>query len=217
MWTDPKTWVAYQKLTAVELNAHLRDNTIFLKENVAFGDAGLLTIDEAGVVTAAQSYHCIDTYESAAEDDLETIGGVSEGDILILRAFHADRTVVLKDGIGNLSLGTDIYLDSVSRFVVLVCDKAGNLQLLATSPRVLSRSGAGTIVSGATSIKIEHGLPKVPTRVLMTLTSSLGAASEIYVSDKDPDADGEKFEVTVDIDPENDVTFDWRAWIGEGN
>ena len=39
----------------------------------------------------------------------------------------------------------------------------------------------------------------------------------IIPSDKDIDSDGTKFQVDVDGAPRADVTFDWRAVVGEGN
>jgi len=82
---------------------------------------------------------------------------------------------------------------------------------------ITENSGTATIPNGSTSVKVTHGLAAVPTRVQITLTSSLGNATEIYVSDKDIDGDGTKFQVSVDADPGADVTFDWRAVVGEGN
>ncbi|MDD5081785.1 MAG: glycosyl hydrolase family 28-related protein [Dehalococcoidales bacterium] len=77
-------------------------------------------------------------------------------------------------------------------------------------------SGTATILDTTTSIKVTHGLAAVPTRVIITLTTSLGDATEIYVSNKDIDSDGLKFQVDVDLDPGANVSFDWRAQVGEG-
>ena len=90
-------------------------------------------------------------------------------------------------------------------------------RVMHNSQYVTENSGTGTIPNGSTSVKITHGLVDVPTRVQITLTTSLGAASEIYVSNKDIDGDGTKFQVDVDVNPTADVSFDWRAVVGEGN
>jgi hypothetical protein len=79
--------------------------------------------------------------------------------------------------------------------------------------KAVGNTGTGTIDNGTTSVNITHGLPITPTRVQITLTSSLGDASEIYVSAKASTT----FTVTVDADPGADVTFDWRATAGEGS
>ena len=128
-WTNPRTWVATDILTAAQLNTDIRDNEDFLKENILLEAPTELTI-AAAAVTATKSYHKIDTAADAATDDLETIAGVADGRILILRAEHTDRTVVLKDGVGNLILGADISLNDTSKHVALICDTAGNLHLL---------------------------------------------------------------------------------------
>ncbi len=117
-WTNPKTWVA-AVLTVADMNTHVRDNLNFLKVNIALEAAVELTI-AAGEITKTKSYHFVDTQADDPEDDLDTIDSGSDGDILFLEAEHADRTVILKDGIGNLQLGGDIYLTATGQVVALI-------------------------------------------------------------------------------------------------
>jgi hypothetical protein len=91
---------------------------------LSFGTPTELTIS-AGVVTATGSSHKIDTESDAASDDLDTINGGSAGDILILRAADGARTVVLKDGTGNLALEGDFSLDAAGDQCVLQRTEAG--------------------------------------------------------------------------------------------
>lgn len=130
-WTSAKTFVANTILTASDLNTYLRDNTDYLKKNIGWGSAVELTI-ATGAITKTQSYHTIDTEGDASTDDLDTISGMSDGDIICVRAEHADRTVILKNGTGNLILGGDIHLDNVGKYVALISDGT-NLYLLNTS------------------------------------------------------------------------------------
>ena len=76
-------------------------------------------------------------------------------------------------------------------------------------------AGTFTIPSGATSVKIDHGLAGTPSHVYLSPTSSLGAADEIYVSNKDADSDGTKFQIIVNADPGRDVIGDWFAVLTE--
>jgi len=117
-WTTPKTWTA-AVLTVADMNAHVRDNLAFLKANIALEVAVELTI-AAGVITKTKAYHFVDTAADAATDDLDTINGASDGNILFLEAEHTDRTVILKDGTGNLQLGGDIYLTATGQVVALL-------------------------------------------------------------------------------------------------
>ncbi|MBU0791742.1 MAG: hypothetical protein KKC55_14930, partial [Gammaproteobacteria bacterium] len=128
-WTAPRTWVANDVLTAAQLNTDIRDNEEWLKENIELEEADELTIN-AGSITITKSYHTIDTQADAAEDDLDTIAGGGEGRIVFVCADHTDRTVVLKNGTGNLVLGADISLDDTSKHVALICDAAGDYHLL---------------------------------------------------------------------------------------
>jgi hypothetical protein len=87
-----------------------------------FQDATELTI-AAGVVTRTQVYHTIDTQGDAGTDDLDTISGGAQGDLLIIRPVHTDRTVVVKHGTGNIKLrsAADVTLDDASDILALLC------------------------------------------------------------------------------------------------
>lgn len=117
-WTAPKTMGA-EAGTSNDWNVHVRDNLNFLKENIALEAAVELTI-AVGVITKTKAYHFIDTEGDIATDDLDTINGATDGDILFLEAEHTDRTVILKDGTGNLQLGGDIYLTATGQVVALI-------------------------------------------------------------------------------------------------
>lgn len=140
-WTAPKTWADGNTIPEADLNTHVRDNFLFLKENILLEEADELTIN-AGSVTITKSYHAIDTQADAATDDLDTIAGVAEGRIVILRAEHTDRTVILKHGTGNLVLGADISLDDTNKHVALICDAVGNMQLLFSARDVTFMANA---------------------------------------------------------------------------
>ena len=74
----------------------------------------------AGVVTRTRSAHIIDTEGDSASDDLDTINGGVDGDILILSATHSDRTVVCKDMTGNLQLVGNFTLDNGGDRIMLI-------------------------------------------------------------------------------------------------
>jgi len=139
-WINPMDFVANVVLTAAQLNTHLRDNLLYLKEKMGKGVAVELTLDAAGLVTVTQAYHKIDTLADADTGNLVTIAGVSEGDIIVLRAENDARTVVLKTT-GNLVLGGDISLDDTSKHVALICS-AGHLHLLFTARDVTFTANA---------------------------------------------------------------------------
>ena len=135
-WTNPRTWGAEQLLSA-DLNPHVRDNLNYLKANIGLGASVELTI-AAGVVTKTKGYHSVDTQGDAATDDLDTINGGSEGDVLILRAENTARDVVLKHNTGNLQLaaGADFTLDSTEDTIMLIYDSANWLELSRSTNEV---------------------------------------------------------------------------------
>lgn len=75
-----------------------------------------------GIVTATKTYHSIDTEGSAATDNLDSINGGNEGDILILKAADSTRTIVVKDGTGNLKLNGDFPLNNTEDRITLQKD-----------------------------------------------------------------------------------------------
>ena len=123
-WTAPKTWAA-EVLSSADMNTHVRDNTEFLKINIALDAAAGLTID-AGAVTVTQSYHKI-AGEGAADDSLDTITGGSEGQVIILRP--DGDVITLKDGVGNLVLGADVILSLDTDHVMLIFSADSNWHL----------------------------------------------------------------------------------------
>ena len=111
---------------------------LHINGDVAFGVGSQLTISSSDEVTITHSYHPIDTYnETTSTDDLDTIkGGDAAGQILIIRAANNARTVVAKDGTGNLRLSGDFSMDNILDTLVLMY--IGNAWI------ELSRSDNGT-------------------------------------------------------------------------
>jgi len=87
----------------------------------------------AGVITVTHSYHTVDTQGDAGTDDLDTINGGVEGDILILRAENSARTVVIKNGTGNILMPADMSLDNVADIEMLIFDGTNWLEITGSS------------------------------------------------------------------------------------
>ena len=132
-WTNPKTWADGNTIPEGDLNTHVRDNLNYLKANIGLDAAVELTIS-GGVVTKTKSFHTIDTESDDAADSLDTINGGSEGDILIIRAEHTDRTVTVTD-VGNIILAgaADFIIDSTNDTMMLIYDGANWLELSRSS------------------------------------------------------------------------------------
>ena len=77
-------------------------------------------------ITVTHSFHDVDVSGgSASTDDLETIKGGVNGQILILQAKHGSRDIVIKNAVDNIHVkgGSDFTLDSNND--VAVCIKLG--------------------------------------------------------------------------------------------
>jgi hypothetical protein len=81
--------------------------------------SGDLTI-ATGAVTVDGAYHRIDTESAASTDDLDTINGGYSGHLLIISPVSSARTVVAKDGTGNLVLAGDFSMDNQEDRLVLL-------------------------------------------------------------------------------------------------
>ena len=83
--------------------------------------SSILTI-AAGVITVTKSHHQTDTEAAAASDDLDTISGGSDGQLLILCCNNDARTVVVKNGTGNLKLNVagDFSLDNSLDYIMFI-------------------------------------------------------------------------------------------------
>lgn len=66
----------------------------------------------SGAITVTGSFYTVDTEDNDPTDNLNTINGGTEGDLLILVAENTARTVVVKDGTGNIQLNGDFSLDA---------------------------------------------------------------------------------------------------------
>ena len=117
-------------------NAHIQDNF----DSIADGTYGFFTVGEAtektiasGVITADKSHHLIDTENDDPTDDLDTINGASlvDGYILVLRPANSGRTVVVKDGTGNIFLAgsADFSMDTTRDTILLLYSGSSWLEL----------------------------------------------------------------------------------------
>lgn len=109
-----------------------------------------------GVVTVTGSFHEVDTESDAAEDDLVTINGGSNGDFLILRPANAARRVRLRSS-GNILVDDGTYLESNILGTFLVFDGALNAWL------VLAPSAGGQVLAYRLGHKFRLGPEESPT------------------------------------------------------
>ena len=99
-----------QKIEGEEFKAnvtHKHDELV----NLRLSQDVELTI-ASGIITMSRNNHTVDTEADAASDNLDTILGANKGQMIILRANNTARTVVIKNGTGNIYSGTDFSLDS---------------------------------------------------------------------------------------------------------
>lgn len=78
-----------------------------------------LLVISSNTIEATRSFHRVDTEGAAASDQIDTINGGVNGYVLFLMQEDPARTVTLKNGTGNLDIGADIVLNSLSKVAML--------------------------------------------------------------------------------------------------
>ncbi len=79
------------------------------------------TLDIAsGAVTVTTSYALLDTEGGGATDDLATINGGTNGDLLTLLIVNNAHVVTIKDGTGNLLTAGDFVMNSTHDSITLL-------------------------------------------------------------------------------------------------
>lgn len=99
----------YFTSNAIPTGSHWQELIDSLVENIGFEEVTI----SAGVITRTQINHKVDTEADAATDDIDTINGGADGEIVRLMCVSESRVPTLKDGTGNLDLGGDIALNSL--------------------------------------------------------------------------------------------------------
>jgi hypothetical protein len=84
------------------------------------GAADPLMVD-AGEIAVTHSFHSIETEGSVGSDDLETITGGVEGDLLFLTPYDSAHSIAVKNGAGNITLngGKDYTLTGAKTLLLL--------------------------------------------------------------------------------------------------
>lgn len=153
--TSNATWAIYQAATWTDLTTDIIDlsaaillasegtlsagTSVNVWANFPYGlttfteivtpDQGELTIS-SGAITVTGGYHTVDTESDAASDDLDTISGGTDGMYLILQPENGARTVVVKNGTGNIDIGADVNLDDATDAILLIYSGASSSWVL---------------------------------------------------------------------------------------
>jgi hypothetical protein len=89
--------------------------------NINLRSPTTLTIS-GDAITVTRSFHLIDTEGGASTDDLSTINGGTNGDLLFLRLVSNLRTVTIRHNVGNIYTldGSDVVLNSISGVALFI-------------------------------------------------------------------------------------------------
>lgn len=146
-----------------EESARASGDANILAGNSAFSQLSLgtdttLTI-ASGVITVTRSRHLVDTEGGAGTDDLDTINGGVEGDVLVLQSVNAGRVPTLRHNVGNLFMfgEQNIALDSPSKALTFVHDGTRWCQLASPSAGVGLRDESDSTSTPASNLILPEG------------------------------------------------------------
>lgn len=127
--TAPATQVLIAKAAAAQTAPILEAQNSAGTKLAGIGPGGMINLGPSptltiasGVISVTKSHHKVDTEGGAGTDNLDTINGGTDGDILILRTANVARDVVIKNGTGNLRTVGDFTLDFLEDRIMLQYD-----------------------------------------------------------------------------------------------
>ena len=157
------------------------DGTSVQTDQLILDDNSELTI-ATGAITVTAARHTVDTESDAASDDLDTISGTVAGETFILSPNNTARTVVVKNGTGNIicATGADITLDETYKSVLCVSD---GTNVTAYS---LFASGTAGSTTAELSLNAAGGYPSTTNGCATPTQVEFGTNDvDIYVMDFD--------------------------------
>ena len=117
---------AGKTITADSGALRVTDDGIWI-DNIQIDPGTPLTISSGGTITTTEIYHTVDTYGSAATDNLDGIAAGEQGQIIFIRPYNSSRSVVVRHnqnaGANNnilLTNGGDVTLSSTYDVLMLM-------------------------------------------------------------------------------------------------
>jgi hypothetical protein len=121
----------------------------------------------AGAVTVTRSRHTVDTEGGAAADDLDTINGGTDGDMLEISLANAARVVTIRHNVGNIRTvsGGNIVMEANQ---VVQLRYLGTVWVVLAEGGLLVRNGIGAALTRLRDVTVPNGV---------VLGASAGAAT----------------------------------------
>lgn len=182
--------------------------------------------DEGIIIIGNVSYKDPYNIQIYAYYYVSIIGNILDGGTgFTLQRIYADansREIIVK---GNIITNTDTTNPLVQFEPAVTGQVEGNhidlkgviapgAIVRSNEPFVTENSGTATVVSGSTSIAVNHGLATTPTRVYISLTNNPTNDPQVCWVDTLGVA---QFTIHTKVDPgATGAIFNWRAQVGEG-
>ena len=117
-----------EALANLYFTAGITNSNLIYSDNFAVTRSANLVIS-GGAITVTGNRHFVDTEGAAATDDLDTINGGQDGQILVLSTVTSGRDITVKDSTGNIRLAGDFALSTTQDTIVLMYDSVSSFWL----------------------------------------------------------------------------------------
>ncbi|MFA7169266.1 MAG: hypothetical protein WC178_00205 [Candidatus Paceibacterota bacterium] len=212
----------------------IRDSTKIIRNNILLSESVDSTILSETISAGAVTGVVADTSQFYVMEDITTTPTVgvpqhnkiksidyNTNTITLLTALDADYEI--GDTFVQRKIGTNGLLPLADSSALVTDNHFTGYAVPIWTPSRLTNvfrnfgwttenSGVSTIATTTTSIVVTHGLATTPTRVQLTPTTDTGG-KRYWISEKTATT----FTITIDSAHTSDISFDWRATVGEGN
>jgi hypothetical protein len=180
----------------------------------AYGIFMNLTVADIGILVEGNTIDC-DAGTNGTSAGIYVTSSVASTQYIKIRGNHIEGFsgaggVGINIASANI-LAAEIEGNTIENCTSPIANSGTSTKIARNQGYVTENSGTATITAGQTSVNVTHGLATTPTRVVLTPTTDT-AGRRYWVSAKGATT----FTITIDSTHTADITFDWRAQVGEG-
>lgn len=86
----------------------------------------IIEVGSSNELETRTSFHRVKPNADGASSNVDTIAIVNDGLVVTFSPYAASKTLVFKDGVGNLRLAGDCTLDTMYDTITLICDRTNS-------------------------------------------------------------------------------------------
>ena len=144
----------------------------------------VLTISGGSITLGVNGFYAINTQGNASTDNLDTINGGEVGEIILISASNAARTVVVRDGVGNIQLigGRSLPLVDAEQMIMLRYNGTNWIEVSGGGDRIMTYGyNLGNVGSGAVASGVYGDHPNLPRHYILGYYARANVSGSISI------------------------------------